>query len=126
MKRKPTTLINIEESKKLREIWDRNAKLSQAEFGKEFNLGNQAYVQQCLSGKVALNLKAAMAFASHLNCVISDFSERLDDELAVIVNFDMDQKCRLFQRQKLFTRNIIRSPEVFKDLENKVIGNESL
>lgn len=93
----------------MREIWDRKAKISQAKFGKEFDLGNQAYVHQCLSGKVALNLKAAMAFSSHLNCVISDFSKRLDDELAVIVNFDMDQKCRLFQRQKLFTRNIRES-----------------
>ena len=109
MKRKPTTLTNLEESKKLREIWDKNAKMSQAKFGKEFDLGGQAYVYQCLAGKVALNLKAAMAFCSHLNCVISDFSERLDDELAAIVNFDTDQKCRLSQRQKLFTRNIHES-----------------
>ena len=109
MKRKPTTLINLEESRKLREIWEKNSKISQAKFGKEFDLGGQSYVYQCLSGKVAINLKAAMAFCSHLNCVISDFSERLDDELAAIVNFDTDQKCRLFQRQKLFTRNIRES-----------------
>ena len=106
MKRKPTNLINWEESRKLREIWDKKSKMSQQKFGKEFDLGGQAYVHQCLTGKVALNLKAAMAFSSHLDCVISDFSKRLDDELAAIVNFDMDQKCRLFQRHKLFTRNI--------------------
>jgi hypothetical protein len=109
LKRKPTTLVNWEESRKLREIWDRKAKTSQAKFGKDFDLGGQAYVHQCLTGKVVLNLKAAMAFSSHLDCVISDFSQRLDDELAAIVNFDTDQKCRLFQRQKLFTRNIRES-----------------
>ena len=109
MKRKPTTKENIEESKKLLKIWEANKKCSQAIFGKQYGLGGQAYIHQCLHGKVALNLKAAMAFASHLGCIISDFSPRLDDELAVIVNFDMDQKCRMFQRQKLFTRNIRES-----------------
>jgi hypothetical protein len=101
MKRKPPTEDQLLEGRKLKELWDINKKTSQAEFGKQFDLGNQAYVGQCLHGKVRLNLKAGMAFASHLNVHLSEFSPRLDDELAKIVDFDNDQKSILITR-KLF------------------------
>lgn len=103
MKRQTPSEEHKQESKYLLAIWNINRKLTQAEFGTAFNLGNQSYVRQCLNGEVMLNLKAAMAFASHLNCLVSDFSPRLDDELAKIVNFDMDQKA-LRANRKLFTR----------------------
>ena len=103
LKKKPLSGQHKEESKCLLAIWIAKRKLTQAEFGALFNLGNQSYVPQCLNGEVMLNLKAAIAFASHLNCLISDFSPRLDDELAKIVNFDADQKA-LRANSKLFTR----------------------
>ena len=103
MKRKPPTEEQLQESKKLKALWDINKKTSQAQFGKQFDLGNQAYVTQCLNGKVRLNLKSAMAFAAHLNVHLSEFSPRIDDELAKIVDFDNYQKSILVTR-KLFTR----------------------
>jgi transcriptional regulator with XRE-family HTH domain len=103
MKRQIPSEEHKEESYRLQIIWRFRKKISQKEFGKQYELGNQSYIAQCLNGKVILNLKAAIAFAKHLNCLISDFSPRLDDELSEIVNFDMDQKC-LRANQKLFNR----------------------
>jgi hypothetical protein len=103
MKRKPLTEDQLQEAQKLKALWDINKKTSQAQFGKQFDLGGQTYVAQCLHGKVRLNLKSGMAFAAHLNVHLSEFSPRLDDELAKIVDFDNDQKSILITR-KLFSK----------------------
>jgi hypothetical protein len=103
MKNRVPSEENKNESARLKALWDSNKKISQAEFGKRYSLGNQSYITQCLNGKVVLNLKAGMVFAWHLNCLLKDFSVRLDDELARIVKFDMDQKC-LQANKKLFRR----------------------
>lgn len=104
MRRKPTTDAQKEESRKLFEIWKARSSLSQSEFGKRYDLGGQGYIHQCLTGKVGITLRVGMAFATHLNCHLSEFSPRLDDQLAAIVEFDAHQKAimagrRLFDRR---------------------------
>ena len=105
MKKKPPGKKYVEESKQLHEIWKVRTKLSQAEFGRRYNVGNQSYVHQCLTGEVALTFKVAMAFARHLNCLLGDFSPRLDMELINIVNFDAEQRT-IRANSKLFTREV--------------------
>jgi len=69
------------ESARLKVLWDnRENKLSQAEFGEKYEIGNQSAVSQFLNGKVQLNLKVALSFAKGLGCQISDFSTRLAKE----------------------------------------------
>jgi hypothetical protein len=102
MKRKPVTIENIAESQQLRDLWDKKKILTQTEFGKQFDVGNQSYVNQCLTGRVALTLKVGMAFARHLNCHLAEFSPRLDDELAALVDFATDQRA-LLHANKLFS-----------------------
>ena len=109
MKRSEPTEAHQEESKRLLALWDIRRTLSQAEFGRAFNVGNQSYVWQCLHGKVILNLKTAMAFATHLRCPLYAFSTRLDDELAVYVNFDNEQRA-LIATDRLFTRRELDEP----------------
>jgi hypothetical protein len=79
---------NQEEAARLREIWDRTYEErkvrgihSQAAFGTEFGIGNQAAVGFFLSGKTALSKKAALGFARGLRCSVGDFSPRLAKEM---------------------------------------------
>jgi hypothetical protein len=103
MRKKSPSEEGIEESRLLRALWQTKKTLSQAKFGVAYELGNQGYIQQLLSGRVAITLKAGMAFASHLNCHLSEFSPRLDAEVARIVNFDADQKAIMYNK-KMFMR----------------------
>jgi hypothetical protein len=105
MKRKPTTDEQKEESRKLYELWKAKSSLSQIQFGKRYGLGGQGYIHQCLTGKVAITLRVGVAFATHLNCHLSEFSPRLDSEVSKIVEFDTEQKAimagrRLFDRRQ--------------------------
>jgi phage repressor protein C with HTH and peptisase S24 domain len=71
-----------EEARRLKVIWDSRAKLSQDEFGAQFEIGNQSAVGQFLRGVTPLSPKAARGFASGLGCLIDDFSPRLAAEAA--------------------------------------------
>ena len=62
-------------------LWEAKHTLTQAEFGKLYDLGKQANVGHYLKARNPLNLKAATAFAQHLQCEISEFSPRLYAEL---------------------------------------------
>ena len=99
----PPNKEHIAESEKLYAIWRAKTTLSQTQFGAQYALGNQSYVHQCLTGKTILTLKAGIAFAKHLNCHLSEFSSRLDDELARLVEFDNEQKA-LLVTNRLFSR----------------------
>lgn len=70
----------LEESRKLKALWDKRSQLSQAEFGERHEIGNQSAVAQFLSGKVPLSLKAARGFALGLGADIYEFSSRLAEE----------------------------------------------
>ena len=101
---KTLTAENKEESRRLCSIWDKKSSLSQCDFGKQFDVGNQSYVSQCLRGRVVLTMKVGIAFARHLNCHLSEFSPRLDDELTALVDFANDQNALLITNKLLFAR----------------------
>lgn len=68
----------IEESRRLRAIWDaKKDKPSQTIFGEKYEIGTQSAVGQFLNGFSPVSLKAAKGFAEGLGCKISDFSPRL-------------------------------------------------
>lgn len=78
----------IEESRKLREIWDRTADDraargvdTQERFALAYEIGSQAMVGHCLTGYAVIPLRAALAFARGLGCFVSDFSPRLARQL---------------------------------------------
>lgn len=80
-RRATITEENIEESRRLRAIWDRTPdRPSQAVFGETYNIGNQSAVGHFLNGTSALSMKAAKGFAKGLNCSIGEFSPRLARE----------------------------------------------
>ena len=72
---------NRSESAALLALWKVKHTLSQNDFGEAYGLGNQSNVGHYLHARNPLNLKAAMAFASHLECDISEFSPRLARDL---------------------------------------------
>lgn len=68
----------VEESVRLRAIWDSTTKKpSQTIFGEMYEVGSQSAVATFLKGTTPISLKAAKGFARGLGCKISDFSPRL-------------------------------------------------
>lgn len=80
---------NLEESRKLKELWDKSTHgLTQEQFGAKFEIGNQGMVWQCLNGTgAAISLKAARGFARGLGVQIAQFSPRLATEAGVNAQF---------------------------------------
>lgn len=73
-----------EEARALKAIWDKQKPTSQKEFAKEFGIGSQAAVSGFLAGTSALSMKAAIGFATGLDCRIEEFSPRLAASAAQI------------------------------------------
>jgi hypothetical protein len=73
-----------EEARRLRELWKAQPRPTQAQFGHDYEIGNQSAVGQFLRGEVVLSLKAARGFARGLGCRLEDFSPRLAAEAAAI------------------------------------------
>lgn len=85
---------NIDESAKLKALWDAaklklGKRLTQAEFGATYGIGEQGMVWQCLNGRgAAISLNAARGFVRGLRemadmaITIEDFSPRLAAEAA--------------------------------------------
>lgn len=84
MRKAKVTEENLEEAKRLMDLWKQKSTMSQAEFGETFNIGNQSAVGQFLNGLTPLSLKAAAGFAKGLQCTIVDFSPRLADQAAEV------------------------------------------
>lgn len=80
---------NLEESRKLKELWDKSTHgLTQEQFGAKFEIGNQGMVWQCLNGTgAAISLKAARGFAKGLGVQIAEFSPRLATQAGVNAEF---------------------------------------
>lgn len=77
-KRAKITDEHRQEAALLMALWEaRDPKMTQAEFGEVFDLGNQANVGHYLHARSALNPKAALAFARGLRCQVKDFSPRI-------------------------------------------------
>lgn len=83
-KRAKITDLHRQEAAKLKALWEAKPHPTQAVFGENYDLGNQANVGHYLNGRSALNVKAARAFAEVLECDISDFSPRVAQELAAL------------------------------------------
>lgn len=80
------TDVHLGEAARLRRFWDLRAspKLSQAEFGERYGIGNQSAVGQFLRGQTPLSLKAAKGFIQGLNDAgvdveLGDISPRLQE-----------------------------------------------
>ncbi len=69
--------VHLEESSKLKALFDERNKLSQMAFGERFETGAQGMVWQYLNGRSALNVESAIKFARALDCSVSEFSPRL-------------------------------------------------
>lgn len=80
-------VVVAEEASRLFQIWHREKRLSQGEFGAKFQIGKQAAVGQFLNGDTALSFKAARGFAEGLGCTIADFSPRLAQEAELNAQF---------------------------------------
>lgn len=71
-----------QDAARLDALFDAHAKISQTEFGERYEIGSQGMVWQYLSGRRALNIKAAAAFARGLGVNIDDFSPTLAEQIA--------------------------------------------
>lgn len=81
-RRAKVTDETVEESRRLKAIWDRTPnRPSQVVFGERYGIGSQAAVTLFLHGRTPLSLKAAKGFAAGLGCQIGDFSPRLAAEI---------------------------------------------
>lgn len=71
-----------QEAAALKALWDDGRlRKTQAEFGEAYGLGNQANVGHYLLARSPLNVKAALAFATELNCKVAQFSPRIAAEI---------------------------------------------
>lgn len=78
MRKVKVTPETLEESRRLRELWDATKdRPNQTVFGEMYSVGNQSAVGQFLRGDTPISLKAAIGFAKGLRCEIEDFSPRL-------------------------------------------------
>lgn len=72
-------------------LWKgRASKCTQEEFGSKYGLGSQANVGHYLNARSPLNIKAAAAFSKEIGCQVSEFSQRLSAEMAMIGAVDID------------------------------------
>lgn len=114
-KKSKITAENRAESAALLAIWKAKHTLSQNDFGEAYGLGNQSNVGHYLHARNAINLKAAMAFASHLDCDIADFSPRLARELKSVspseTTHSMDEHATSTVRASSDT-NVRRAPVI--------------
>lgn len=71
----------VEDARRLKEIFEANAKCSQEEFGRRFEIGSQGIVWQYLNARRALNTKDAAAFSKGLDISVDAFSPRIAQEI---------------------------------------------
>ncbi|MBV8158295.1 MAG: helix-turn-helix transcriptional regulator [Dyella sp.] len=80
----------IEDAQRLKDMFEANAKYSQEEFGRRFEIGTQGVVWQYLNARRALNIKAASAFAKGLGVSVDAFSPRLAEEIRLAASHVAD------------------------------------
>lgn len=79
--RKPLEDWQAQDSARLKKLFEQRTKLSQLQFGEEFDIGSQGLVWQYLNGHIPLNLGAALKFASGLGVAVKEFSPNLAKQL---------------------------------------------
>jgi hypothetical protein len=81
MKKSKMLSWQIEDARRLSELWERKKTTSQAEFGAATGIGTQGMVHQYLSGTTPLNLSAVGKFAAGLEVRIDEISPTLADQV---------------------------------------------
>jgi len=85
------TQEQIDDSIRLRGLFEKRAGMGQLEFGQRYGIGNQGMVWQYLNADkpkgAALNVAAATKFAEGLRCKIGDFSPTLQREIDRIAKY---------------------------------------
>lgn len=115
----------LEESKKLREIWDMATnRPSQAVFAETFGIGSQTAVATFLRGTTPISKKAAMGFAAGLGCKIADFSPRLAAEISQMTAYSGVTETATYET--LLTRLANASPETVKLVEIALLPDTDL
>lgn len=71
----------IEDARRLRQLWEEKKPASQEKFGADYKIGNQSMVGHYLLGKTPLNHAAVGKFARGLNVLIDDISPTLADQI---------------------------------------------
>lgn len=91
-RRAKVTEVHLAEAARLRMLWDSRPgeRMSQAEFGEAYGIGNQSAVYQFLSGRTPLSFKAALGFIAGLqaaghNISLRDLSPRLQEHADKLV-----------------------------------------
>lgn len=86
-KRRKIESWQAEDAARLKRLFDEKSRLSQEEFGAQFEVGSQGMVWQYLNGRSPLNLSAAIKFARGLGVNVSDFSPALALQLEQMAGF---------------------------------------
>jgi len=88
---KKPTQVQIDDSVRLRKLFKERSDMSQLEFGQAYEIGNQGMVWQYLNADKpkgsALNVLAAIKFATGLHCRVADFSPSIQAEIDKIAAF---------------------------------------
>lgn len=82
--RKSLEAWQVQDAARLQRLWEefhKRTKLSQFQFGAQFDIGTQGAVWQYLRGERALNLRAVIRFAKGLGVSVADISPTLAAEL---------------------------------------------
>ena len=106
------------ESQRLNQLWQVRKRRSQAAFGSEIGLG-QGAVSHLLTGRMAMTLDHAVAFANELGCEISNFSPRLAIEAAKVaqaVKPGGDSFIEVKRANAVLSAGPGAIPEVFEEL----------
>ena len=85
MKKEPKALEDwqMEDARRLKALFDaREPKISQADFGAQFDIGSQGMVWQYVAARRPLNIKAVTAFARGLGVTVEEISPKIATEIA--------------------------------------------
>ena len=84
MKKEPKALEDwqMEDARRLKALFDaREPKISQAEFGAQYDIGSQGMVWQYVAARRPLNIKAVTAFARGLGVTVEEISPTIASEI---------------------------------------------
>ena len=72
----------MEDARRLKALFDaREPKISQAEFGAQYDIGTQGMVWQYVAARRPLNIKAVTAFARGLGVTVEEISPTIASEI---------------------------------------------
>ena len=81
----------VKAAEELRRLFNEHSKLTQKEFGRQFEIGSAGMVSQYLGGKRPLGLAAAIKFATGLGVDVEDISPNLAAQRASLARSRDDQ-----------------------------------